>query len=152
MTIPIIHGDILDEDFGIIVHGVNAQGKMNSGIARDIRNKYPRVYDDYINHFTRQDRFVKVGEAVITEISPQLKIISAVTQKFYGRDPNVVYVNYNAIENIFQRISNYALSTRLPVKFPMIGCGLANGSWVEVERRIEKALASIIPRTLYIKD
>lgn len=31
----------------IIVHGVNTLGKMGRGIALDIRNKYPFIYDDY---------------------------------------------------------------------------------------------------------
>ena len=152
MTIPIIHGDILNETFGIIVHGVNAQGKMNSGFAKSLCNKYPIVYHDYINWFDDLKGNIKPGDAIMTSITPKLKIVSGVTQQYYGRDPNVVYVNYAAIETIFQRVSDYSLRTRLPVKFPMIGCGLGGGQWVEVEKIIEKAMAAIVPRTLYIKD
>ena len=40
--------NILDETKGIIVHGINAQGKMNFALAKQIREKYPQVYIDYL--------------------------------------------------------------------------------------------------------
>ena len=151
MTIAVMRADLLKEDFGIIVHGVNAQGKMNSGFAKDLREKYPQVYEDYMHEYGIHGS-LKVGQAIKTRISSQLEIVSAVTQEFYGRDPNIKYIDYNSIIPIFRRISDYALLTRLPVKFPMIGCGLGGGQWSEVEKRIEHAMASIVPRILFIKD
>lgn len=40
----VIDENLLDAKNGIICHQVNCQGKMNSGVAKAIREKYPRVY------------------------------------------------------------------------------------------------------------
>ena len=37
-------GNILSNNSGIIVHGVNCQKVMGSGIALQIKNQYPIVY------------------------------------------------------------------------------------------------------------
>ncbi len=39
MITKYIKGNLLDHD-GPIAHGVNCQGKMNSGVAKAIRDKY----------------------------------------------------------------------------------------------------------------
>ena len=43
----IIYGDILNITEGIIRQQVNCMGVMGSGLAKQIRNKYPRVYQKY---------------------------------------------------------------------------------------------------------
>ena len=46
--VRIVTGNILEaDDRNIIIQQVNCQGVMNSGIARQIRNKYPGVFDSY---------------------------------------------------------------------------------------------------------
>lgn len=54
--IKIIDGDLLTSGADIICHQVNCQGKMNSGIAKQIREKYPgvfRVYKNFVNDVTQ---------------------------------------------------------------------------------------------------
>ena len=41
------NGNILDSGAAIICHQVNCQGKMNSGVAKAIREKWPEVYTRY---------------------------------------------------------------------------------------------------------
>ena len=45
-----IQKDITTERHGLIIHGVNCQGVMGSGVALAIRNKWPVVYDEYKKH------------------------------------------------------------------------------------------------------
>lgn len=45
MNIKFIEGNLLDSTTDIICHQVNCQGKMSSGVAKAIREKYPKVYD-----------------------------------------------------------------------------------------------------------
>ena len=46
--IAIINGNLLDSNCDYICHQVNCQGKMNSGIAKSIREKWPVVYANYM--------------------------------------------------------------------------------------------------------
>lgn len=47
MSIKIIEGNLFDSKAKIIAHQVNCQGKMNSGVAKEVRQRYPHVYRDY---------------------------------------------------------------------------------------------------------
>lgn len=130
-------GDLLAVPRGILVHGCNARGVMGSGIARSIREQFPLAYEDYL---TRHKKFgLRLGDVILTRIGDERHIASAITQESYGRDPAVRYVSYDAIEQSFKVIALWAHSLKLPIHFPLIGCGLANGEWPEVARRIERA-------------
>ena len=41
-------GNLLEQTKGVIIHGCNCQGVMSSGIALQIRNKWPGVFETYI--------------------------------------------------------------------------------------------------------
>ena len=45
--IKVVKGNLLDATEAIIAHQVNCQKKMNSGVAKAIREKYPIVFDIY---------------------------------------------------------------------------------------------------------
>lgn len=45
IMIKVINGDLFTSDARIIAHQVNCQGKMDSGVAQQVKNKYPNVYD-----------------------------------------------------------------------------------------------------------
>ena len=41
-----VKGNLLDSDCDYICHQVNCQGVMGSGIAKQIRERWPEVYKD----------------------------------------------------------------------------------------------------------
>ena len=53
------------------------------------------------------------------------------------------------LEAAFGRIRMLARDTGLPVHFPLIGCGLAHGTWEEVSKRIELGLGPNIEKVLW---
>ncbi len=139
--------DLLREKSGIIVHGVNAQGKFAAGFANKVAMKYPQVYLDYMARYKKFG--LKLGEIIVTDIAPNHIFVSGVSQKFYGRVPGAVYVDYSALIEIFGQVNELALAMSLPVKFPKIGCGLAHGNWPTVEGIIEDYLAPSIEKILF---
>jgi hypothetical protein len=80
---------------------------------------------------------LKVGELLIC-VCGKYHICNAITQEFYGRDKNVVYVDYDAVEKSLTQVAHYALTSTLDVHLPFIGAGLANGD--------EKRLLSIFKK------
>lgn len=48
--IQVIAGDITKAKENIIGHQVNCKGVMGSGVALDLRNKYPAIFDPYKNN------------------------------------------------------------------------------------------------------
>lgn len=158
-------GDLLSVEEGIIVHGCNCEGVMGSGIAKSIRDKWPEVYTIYKEYERRIGLFlgsiqsIPVDETVLLDINhysfgtlnlpDKIIVVNAMTQNTFGRDPAIVYVDYDAISACFAQIKILAKKTGLPVHFPLIGCGLANGDWEEVSSRIEAALGPDIEKHVW---
>ena len=178
--IKAIHGDLLElVTSGVIVHGCNAQGKMNSGFAKAVREKYPIVFDSYSHFHTvetgKRELRKKAMESVYGEaphergnpllglndyckVSNDLTVVNMITQEFYGYDPSVVYVNYAAVKGGFARLSTWLMNRYLRfgetpvVSFPAIGCGLANGEWEVVSRIIDSFIPDVFEKHLYLKS
>ena len=114
----------------IIMHGCNAQGKMKSGFALEIRNRYPSAYNAYLAAFLDARQPVKLGD-VIMSVGPQAIVMNCITQEFYGREPGRVYVNYDAVKKCAEEVAIKSKLLGIPVHLPMIGGGLANGDqWI----------------------
>jgi O-acetyl-ADP-ribose deacetylase (regulator of RNase III) len=160
-------GDLLSVTDGIIVHGCNCRGVMGSGVAFSIRQKWPIAYGLYIDRF--QKAGLRLGDIIpvagsdidvsilgvggvpwSNEIKGEIIVVNGMTQQFYCTDKNEVYVDYDAISAVFAQVKLLANKTGLPVHFPKIGAGLANGYWNEIKQRIEAALGPNIESNLWI--
>lgn len=158
-------GDILTVEKGIIVHGCNCQGRMGSGLAKVIRDKWPTVYGEYRTIYMRSGLFLgdiislastrfdinpDYVNAFAQELPENVIVVNAMTQYDYGRDKNVVYVDYDAIVAAFARVKILAKATGLPVHFPKIGAGLANGDWDIILPSILNTLGHDIEKHLWV--
>ena len=47
MAVIIKEGNVFDSDADIICHQVNCQGVMGSGVAKEVRERFPNVYEQY---------------------------------------------------------------------------------------------------------
>ena len=120
-----IDGDIFSTDAPFVMHQVNAQGVMGAGIAKRVRE------DISEKDFLLYKNNCKLGEVIITpSIShSERKYLNVVGQEQYGRNPNVVYTNYDALKKAFEWISKEIKpNTKIAIPYKM-GAGLANGDW-----------------------
>ena len=133
-----IKGNILDVTKGIIVQQVNCQGVMGAGLAKQIRDKWPVVYDNYKDKVdTCQNRKDLLGNTSFSKVSidTPLYVASIFGQFNYGRSGRfTIYpVLFKGLEYIF-RLSEV---DKIPVYIPKgLGCGLAGGNWEFVEEYI----------------
>lgn len=135
MTIVYKQGNLLDCVEEFMVHGCNAQGYFNAGVAKAIRKQYPMAYRAYMTRYA--DARLTLGD--IIPVSTKGKtIFNCITQIHFGRDPNVVYVNYHAIQTCMVGI-RYYIPEGADVAMPKIGAGLANGDWFVIEDIISRA-------------
>ena len=47
MAVIIKEGNVFDSDADIICHQVNCQGVMGSGVAKEVRERFPNVYEEF---------------------------------------------------------------------------------------------------------
>ena len=134
-------GDILNVSNGIIIQQVNAQGVMGSGLAKTIREKYPLVFDTYSKEV--KSAFLKsglLGTVIPVQVTEKLLILNIVGQNNYGRDKNIRYTSYDALDTAFKKIAQKTIAGTYElagdINIPEIGAGLGNGSWPVIEKII----------------
>lgn len=149
-----IYADLLTAT-GTIVHGCNAQGVMNSGVAKVIREKWPGAYAVYREMYEVDPVNIRPGTLSIYTVSDDLVVINAVTQGRYGYHGEK-YTLYDAVDTCFASIAK--LHDELPgpdlksINFPLIGCGLGGGHWAVVREIIDYRLPDDkFTKNLYIK-
>lgn len=122
--------DIFNGYAHIVGHQVNAQGKMNSGIAKTVRKDYEKAYLEYMSLFeTKTSDLSKMGKCQIVKCENKI-IANLFGQRFYGRDKSVVYTDYDKLKEALISLKNYSKNNGYIVSLPYnIGCGLANGDW-----------------------
>lgn len=156
-----VKGDLLSVTKGFIVHGCNAHGVMGSGVAKQIRAKYPKCYDIYSNYCKDLREFTDsmiVFEHNILGVVPMyqhddLIIFNAITQFNYGTDSRKV--DYEAVYRAFETINAYIMGqvgVDRVLNFPMIGCGLAGGNWNIVKTIIDEVVDDSIEKVLWIYE
>jgi O-acetyl-ADP-ribose deacetylase (regulator of RNase III) len=140
-------GDVTEASETIIAHGCNSHGVMGSGVARHIREKYPKAFLVYRTQYQLYGLYL--GQVVYSE---EDKIIAnCITQKNYGNTGNV-YVDYDAIKTCMENLYSYA--GRLgynAVAMPKIGAGLGGGDWSIISKIIEDIFVDIQP-VVYIYE
>lgn len=136
-------GDVLKSGADVIAHQVNCMGVMGGGIARQIRELYPIVYNEYREMCANsKNGFDLLGISHWVQIDDSHFIVNMFGQHGYGRDD--CYTIYPALrvammhtvllcEKLAQK-----KNTRIRLAMPYgIGCGLAGGDWAIVEKMIE---------------
>jgi len=139
-------GNMLSGPEIYIGHGCNARGVMGSGVALQIKKKWPNVYSDYKKVYDEEEERLVLG-TVITSVTPDNCVVfNCITQADYGREEGKVYVSYKAIEQCMQKINTLVpLNSGTHVAFPQIGAGLGNGDWSIIEHIIESASTNFQP-------
>ena len=140
MEITYIEGDLLESDVDVICHQVNCRGRMRSGIAKQIREKYPDVYTQYtrlVYFYNETDRELlsNVLTVVGDKDDPNSPVIANIfSQKDYGYDDKQ-YTDYDALNNGLIDINKKYPDKNIGIPYK-IGCGLGGGDWSVAERII----------------
>ena len=140
MSIIYRKGDLLAGPEKYLINGCNAQGVMGSGIALQIKRKWPEAYEYY--KYAYVNGGLELGTILTVDCDDKL-VIHCITQEFYGGDSNRVYVDYCAVKN-YLRFVNHNFKQH-SIAMPKIGCGLANGDWNIIEQIINETMVDCQP-------
>lgn len=136
--IKIVEGNILDCKEKYIVDCRNCQGKMQSGVAGAIANRYPEIKEDYIEFCNKNGKPNKkylLGQVHIKKSLDNKKVFYGIFGQYeYGYDRKC-YVDYQAIQTGLEFITIIAKGD---IAIPYgIGCGRAGGDWNKMIRILE---------------
>lgn len=147
ISMDIVVGDILSPNTSskevFVCHQVNCMGVMGAGLARQIKVKYPEVFNKYreycLSALNKGKSFDILGDIHIVGIERQsgYKIVNIFGQYGYGRGKQ--YTNYEALRRAFKELCHLTTDEIIRIPFKM-GCGLGGGDWSIVSKIIEEEL------------
>lgn len=144
MSIKIVEGSLLDTDAQYICHQVNCQGKMNSGVAKAIREKWIGVYELYktycrSNSICRDPKSL-LGHCQYIDMGVNKKtIVNMFSQENYGYDGKR-YTSYDTFWDCLEDIRD-SIPKGSSIAFPYnIGCCRGGANWNVIYKMIEEVL------------
>jgi O-acetyl-ADP-ribose deacetylase (regulator of RNase III) len=135
--ITILEGDLLNQKTDVIAHQVNCWGVMEAGVARQIKDKYPEVYEGYKDFCHDEPKRVEISRADCL-LGKCMVIIpddgSPAVANLFGQDRCDGYermTNYNAVyDSLVCLRETMEYRNWKSVSFPYgMSCGLEGGSW-----------------------
>ena len=157
-------GNLLKSDCDYICQQVNCQGKMNSGISKQIREKWPIIYQNYMAkcNFSHPSGYIRpellLGDIQIVglwddynETKFHQSVINMYSQLNYGYDGRR-YTSYDAFWNCVNLIKQ-SVPTDKKIGFPYnIGCGLGGANWNVILAMIDTVLTDYTVEIYVLED
>lgn len=136
--IKIIEGNLFDSKANIICHQCNCQGIMGSGIAAEVKRRYPHVFNSYRKDY--ENGRLKLGYVNFATAKQDQVIANMCGQDKYGYDGRQ-YTHYDKLQECLDAVLYFALHEydRQPkIAFPyLMSCHRGGGDWNIVYKMIE---------------
>ena len=153
-----VKGNIFDSDADAILHQVNCQGVMGSGVAKQVRERFPTVFQYYkslceydkqvmadrgltkstllgrIQVVHKEDYTVRVKDK---DVSPQV-IVNLFAQDKYGYDGSC-YTDYDALRMCLDQVNKKFSGKKVAIPY-LMACHRGGGDWSVVSKMIEETL------------
>ena len=146
--VQFVKGNLLESNCDYICHQVNCQGKMNSGIAKQIREKWPIVYKNYMEKYNILNGVsgALLGDIQIVGLWEDYyatdfhqSVINMFSQEHYGYDGRR-YTSYDAFWNCLNLIKRTVPKGKT-IGFPKkIGCDRGGANWPVILEMITEVL------------
>lgn len=153
--IKVVNGDIFNSDADAILHQVNCQGVMGSGIAKQVREKFPTVFKYYKAYCDEDKRFrEQTGSKVsgllglaqvchkedylVGEVKDTQVIVNMFAQDRYGYDGGL-YTDYTALRKCLQSVNKRFAGKKVAIPY-LMACHRGGGDWNFVSKMIEETL------------
>ena len=109
-----------ENENSMLLHIVNCQGVMGSGIAAQIKERIPEAFDVYKESYDE-------GKLLLGSVNGHMGILNLAAQDNYGRDKR--HLNYGALAACLSLcFQNLDPATEIVAPYKM-GCDRAGGDW-----------------------
>ena len=137
-----INGNLFSTKADIVCHQVNCKGVMGSGVALQVKQNYPKAYQDYMQDFLA-DKLV-LGHVCFSEIENNFIIANLCSQEDYNRNYKnknnvMVYSDYSYLQVCLNKVKDFCIENDLKtIAFPYkMSCDRGGGNWEIVYQMIE---------------
>ena len=148
--ISVVDLDLFKANVDVIAHQVNCMGVMGSGVAAQVRTKYPDAYSRYravCREFRPQDLLGTTQVVAIKDCDTLMNgrpfvVANLFSQLSYGRGKQ--HTNYKALASCLRALAcemRYRGYHSVAVPY-LMGCVRGGGDWNSVRYYLEKELDS----------
>ena len=131
--------DIFESGADIICHQVNCQGVMGSGVAKQVRERYPKNYKGYCLMCKEFEPSELLGKVFCGEVRDKFIIANLFAQEKFGYDRKC-YTDYTALRKCLQAVANSHKNKIIAIPY-LMGCHRGGGDWNIVYKIIEEVFA-----------
>lgn len=142
-----IQCNIFDSGADVICHQVNCKGEMNSGIAKQVRERYPWVYGTYKDECEYYEPDGLLGKALFCRIDETRSVANLFAQADYGYDGKC-YTSYECLQSALEDVAMTHENKTIAIPY-LMGCHRGGGDWNTVNQIIEEVFADY-PGTVLI--
>ena len=131
-----VNSSLFDLKVDALAHGCNTQGIMNAGIAKDFREKYPQMFEEY-QSYCKSGLFQTGDIHVYQDNKTGIYIINIASQFDLETGARIEYIRkgLNKVEKQYSSLGIQSLA------LPRIGCNLGKLNWREVKPVIEEVFS-----------
>jgi O-acetyl-ADP-ribose deacetylase (regulator of RNase III) len=125
----------------MVIHICNDIGGFGAGVALAIARRWPKVQEQYRlwhrNGIHERATF-KLGEIQIVNLQTDLAVVNMIAQEDIVAKKNdqgewIPPIRYDAVDACLKKVAKAAAESKSTIAMPRIGCGLAGGSWDQIE-------------------
>jgi O-acetyl-ADP-ribose deacetylase (regulator of RNase III) len=144
--IKFVSGNVLEANTQAIVNTVNCVGVMGKGLALQVKNKHPLVYEQY-RHACNQ-KIVKPGKIFVTlTFIDQPKYVFNFPTKRHWRSNSLVEDIQLGLNNLVDCINDYQISS---IAIPALGCCNGGLDWKAIRPLIVSNLQTVADDVLVL--
>lgn len=142
LEINYLEGDALRPKIAgkkMIIHICNDIGGWGRGFVVALSKRWKKPEDEY-RHWYDENKSFDLGKVQFVEVEDDIIVANMIAQHNIVRRGGLPPIRYEALDKCLVLVGEKAQQENATIHMPRIGCGLAGGSWEEVERLIVKNL------------
>ena len=133
----------------IIAHICNDLGRWGKGFVLALSARWKEPEEEYRAWYRSRNDF-ELGAVQLVRVDPYIWVANMIGQHGIKAGSKGPPIRYEAVAACLDKLAMRAKELGASVHVPRIGCGLAGGSWDEIEPLIQRSLvANGIPVFVY---
>lgn len=122
-----------------IVHIVNTEGGWGAGFVIAVTRAFGNGPESSYRCWSREEDF-RLGKIQIVPVNNDISVVNMIAQTGFMTAKNQHPLHLKALRQCLKQVYMAVKDTNITVHMPRIGCGLAGGTWNEVEPIIKATM------------